>query len=441
VAADSSSPITLTAESAGSGEAGPLRLLVVDGPDRGAHLDLAPGVYRIGKGTEAQLTLTDPLVSREHLLVHVSARGVQLRDLGSKNGSFLGGTRLTQATLAPGTIVQLGTTKLRLVSVHAPPPPRASEATRFGALHGGSLAMRQVFAQLEAVAASRVHVLIEAETGCGKELTARALHTEGARASGPYVVCDLGATMGSLVESTLFGHVRGAITGATGDRPGAFVEADGGTIFLDEIGELPRDLQPRLLRVVETGQVKPVGADKYRDVDVRIVAATNRNLEEEVRAGRFREDLFYRLAVVRVRLPPLRERKEDIPHLVRLFLHGRGIELPPETLAVLGEYDWPGNVRELQNAMQRGLARRPGGGRLTPDLLGLDNSVGAALPWPGAGDKRSVLEIRDQLIAAWERAYLAQLLERCGGNVSRAAREGGLERAYLHRLLKRHNVR
>ena len=438
--ADSSSPITQTAVS-GSGGAGPLRLLVVDGPDRGAYLDLAPGVYRIGKGADVQLVLSDPLVSREHLLVHVSAHGVHVRDLGSKNGSFLGGTRLTEATIAPGTIVQIGSSKLRLASVHAPPPPRASEATRFGELHGWSFAMRQVFAQLEAVAATRAHVLIEAETGCGKELTARAIHTEGARANGPYVVCDLGATTGTLVESMLFGHVRGAFTGASTNRPGEFVEADGGTIFLDEIGELPRDLQPRLLRAVESGQVKPVGADKYRDVDVRVIAATNRNLEEEVRAGRFREDLFYRLAVVRVRLPPLRERKEDIPHLARLFLADRGIELPPETLAVLGEYDWPGNVRELQNAMQRGLARLPGGGRLTPDLLGIDGVVGAALPWPGPDDKRSVLEIRDELIAAWERAYLAQLLERCGGNVSRAAREGGLERAYLHRLLKRHNVR
>jgi DNA-binding NtrC family response regulator len=436
VAVDSTSPITSTAASSGRPpDATPLRLWVVDGPDRGAHLDLAPGVYRVGKGAEVQLALNDPQVSREHLLVHVSPAGVLVRDLGSKNGSFVGGARLTEATLAIGATVQVGVTRLRLAPARAAGP--ASDATRFGELHGGSPSMRAVFALLEAAAPTSAHVLIEGETGCGKDLAAQALHAHGPRADRPFVVADLAGTAASLIESELFGHAKGAFTGASAARAGAFAEADGGTIFLDEIGELDRELQPRLLRVLEDGKVKPVGGDRYRAVDVRVIAATNRDLEEEVRAGRFREDLFYRLAVVRVRLPPLRERKDDVAPLARRFLDGRAVELPPETLAVLEAYDWPGNVRELRNAIARGLARLPDGGRLTPALLGIDD---LGLPWPAADDRRSVLEMRDALIAAWERSYLERLLERCEGNVSRAAREGGLERAYLHRLLKRHGV-
>jgi two-component system, NtrC family, nitrogen regulation response regulator GlnG len=430
--------VTLTQHVRGSTN-GSLRLAVVDGPDRGKSLDLTAGAIRIGKSPESHLVLTDARVSRDHLIITVTDSDVIVRDLGSKNGTYLGGAKIQEAILLPGAMVQVGDTRLRLMSAIQSTKRAASDATSFGALTGASLAMREMYALLEAVAATNVSVLIEAETGCGKELCARAIHDRSARAEQPYIVCDLAGTSPSLLESELFGHVRGAFTGAAAARDGLFAEADGGTLFIDELGELDLALQPRLLRAIEARQVKAVGGNDYRDLDIRIIAATNRNLEEEVAGGRFREDLFHRLAVIRVRIPPLRERKEDLPELVRAFLGDRPIELPLETLEVLLAYDWPGNVRELRNVVERGAARTPDGGVLSAELLGIEGAT-AADELPRAAGNESFTQMRDRLIDVWERQALHQLMERCDGNVSRAAREGGLDRAYLHRLLKRHNL-
>ena len=305
--------------------------------------------------------------------------------------------------------------------------------------------MREVFAVLELVSQSDVAVLIEGETGTGKELCAEAIHSAGTRARQPFVNCDLAGVSRSLIESELFGHVRGSFTGADRDRVGAFEAAHGGSIFIDEVGELELEAQPRLLRALEQRKIKPVGAPHYRDVDVRVIAATNRDLREEVKAGRFREDLYHRLAVVKVTLPTLRDRKDDIPFLVGRFLEGRDITVLPETIALLGDYDWPGNVRELQNVIDRGTSLMGTSRELSPSLLGLE----APPPSPGGGappagwatlGQEGFRDAKERLIAAWESDYVAQLLRRAGGNVSRAAREGGIDRVYLHRLMKKHGI-
>ncbi len=299
-----------------------MQLLVLSGPDQGKRLDLEQGSYIVGKAPGCALVLHDSQVSRQHLEVLVAPEGVLVRDLGSTNGSFYGGARFTELTVGAGAVISIGASELKLsppVRAHAILP---SAADHFGQLYGRSLRMREVFAVLELVAQSDVAVLIQGETGTGKELCAEAIARahNAPRAGSPFVVCDLAGVSRSVIESELFGHVRGSFTGADRDRDGAFTQAHRGTIFIDEVGELELEQQPRLLRAIAQRKVKPVGAGHYRDVDVRVIAATNRDLREEVKAGRFREDLFHRLAVVEVRLPPLRERKEDVAFLVERFL-------------------------------------------------------------------------------------------------------------------------
>ena len=419
-----------------------LRILVLSGPDQGKQLVLERGTYLVGKAPGCDLVLSDGAVSRQHLELQVTESGVLIKDLGSTNGSFFGGARFSQVTVGPGAVIAIGGTELKLATVERSHPILPSASDRFGGLLGPSLAMREVFAVLELIAQSDVAVLIEGETGTGKELCAEAIRAAGPRAKGPMVICDLAGVSRSLIESELFGHVRGAFTGADRDRQGAFEQAHGGTIFIDEIGELELDMQPRLLRALESRKIKPVGATQYRDVDVRVIAATNRDLREEVKAGRFRDDLYHRLAVVRVTLPPLRERKLDVPALVEHFLAGKDVVVPPETLALFTEYDWPGNVRELKNVIDRGLSLMGASRVLEPALLGLEPvpaATGGTPLWPTVGNE-GFREAKERLIASWERDYVTQLLRRAGGNVSRAAREGGLDRVYLHRLIKKYNI-
>jgi DNA-binding NtrC family response regulator len=411
-----------------------IRVIVLSGPERGTTVELGAGRHRVGKAPDCQLVLTDGLVSRHHLEIELNSEGVTVRDLGSKNGTLYQGARIVEMAVGPGAVLQLGATELKLSLVAASAPLLPSSADHFGALRGGSLAMRQIYAVLERVAASNVNVLIEGETGTGKELCAAAIHGESARAQAPFVICDLGGVTRSLMESELFGHIKGAFTGADRERKGAFVEAHQGSLFLDEVGELELDFQPRLLRAIESRKVKPVGGTGWREVDVRIIAASNRNLAEEVRAGRFRADLYHRLSVVRVVLPPLRERREDLPALCEQLLLGRGVELAPATAALLAEYDWPGNVRELRNVLERALSLLGGARIIQPWMLGLDGTAASE------ESSSNFKQAKERLILGWERNYLTRLLERTRGNITRAAREGGVDRAYLHRLLKKHGM-
>jgi two-component system response regulator GlrR len=335
-------------------------------------------------------------------------------------------------------VLTLGGTQLRFqLSTGALRRP-ISDRDRFGRMVGRSGAMRAVFALLEQAASSDATVLIEGETGTGKEATAEAIHRESERRDGPFIVVDCGAIPPQLLESELFGHERGSFTGAVTSRRGAFQAANGGTIFLDEIGELALDLQPKLLRALERREVKPVGATHYTPIDVRVLAATNRNLREEVTARRFRSDLYYRVAVLRVRLPPLRERHEDLGPLIEHMLETMGAAARPQAQALRTEafmkevlrHKWPGNVRELRNYLERCM--------LFEEPVPLTESqVGA----PVAALGGTFSEARQRALDAFERTYLQQLLAKHAGKVSAAAPEAGVDRVYLYRLLRKHQLK
>jgi DNA-binding NtrC family response regulator len=424
------------------------KLVVLAGPDEGREAPL-DGPVRVGTAPDNDWQLTDQHVSRHHAAFAIAAGRVVVKDLGSLNGSFLDGSRVMEAEVPLGAAVRLGPHTVVTVQPRwhvREVPPSTKQA--FGSLLGRGVAMREVFAILERVAPTDVPVLIEGETGTGKEVTARSIHDASPRAGGPYVVFDCGAVPRELAESELFGHKRGAFSGAVADRAGAFQRAHGGTIFLDEIGELPLELQPKLLRVLETHEVRAVGDDVVRKVDVRLLAATNRDLHAEARRGRFREDLLYRLDVVRMRLPPLRHRPDDIPLLVAKLLEGRIDPVEPpdgENLQRLMAYAWPGNVRELRNVLTRAAAlaaRQPG---VPPRFSELVFNLGPAASspasfgpsFPGVTSPVPYKVAKEQLLASFERAYVEALLARHGGNMSKAAEAAGLSRKHLYELVRR----
>jgi DNA-binding NtrC family response regulator len=316
---------------------------------------------------------------------------------------------------------------------------------RFGALLGGSIAMRQVFAVLERASKGSAPVLFLGESGTGKELMARGVHDASPRRDAPFVVFDCGASTDALIESDLFGHVKGSFTGAVADRQGAFAAANGGTLFLDEIGDLPVALQPKLLRMLEAGEVVALGSRKPERYDVRIVAATHRDVFGEVARGGFRGDLYYRLAVVEVQVPPLRQRLGDLASLIAMFLERAGspqlaAQVGGAALERLQRYHWPGNVRELRNVITRAVA-----------LAGPDDDfqslpfvlrpTAAAPEVPTARADRPFHEAKDEVVMRFEREYLTDLLQRASGNVSQAARLAGLERKFLYKLLERSGLR
>ena len=429
------------------GGGGPVRvtakLVVLSGPDEGLERPL-DGAVRVGSDPACRVPLTDPAVSRHHVEVRLAGGQIVVRDLGSRNGTFLGSTRIVEAAVPLGAVLTLGNTSLAIhprLYVREVPP---STASRFGELYGDSVAMRQLFAVLERVAPSDVTVLVEGESGTGKELAARSLHRASARAAGPYVVFDCASIPRDLAESELFGHRRGAFSGAVEDRAGAFARAHGGTICLDEIGELPLELQPKLLRVLETGEARAVGEDMPRKVDVRIVASTNRELGAEARRGRFRPDLYYRLEVVKVRMPPLRARPEDIAGLAAHLLRGRlapGDVIGGDNLARLVAYCFPGNVRELRNVLDRAVALAPALPRFAELVLNLGPASASPLTigptYPGLEGDLSYKVAKRQLLAGFDRLYVESLLERHGGNVSRAADAAELSRKALYDLIAR----
>jgi DNA-binding NtrC family response regulator len=417
------------------------RLRVIEGPDKGKQQASEGAELAVGTDPGNQLVLTDPTVSRHHCVVVATPDGFQLRDLDSTNGTTIAGCRIGWAYLTPGTVVGLGASQLRFESLGTQIREPLSRDPGFGRAIGRSVEMGRIFAILPRIAGSNSTVLIEGETGTGKGLLARSLHEASPRAPGPFVVVDCGAIPPSLIESELFGHDRGAFTGAHAARPGAFEAAQGGTVFLDEISELPLEMQPKLLRVLEERTVKRIGSTQPIRLDLRIVAATNQELRKAVNRGTFRADLYYRLNTVRLRLPPLRERAEDIPMLVEHFYRqfaGDDAGAPPtEMVEALNRHDWPGNVRELRSAVERAV------------LMG-DAAAALALAEP-AGEPRGAQEPTDESLsfrvakeratARWEWQYLSELVRRAGGNLSRAAREARMDRGHLRELLARHKIR
>ena len=367
-----------------------------------------------------------------------------VRDLGSRNGTWVDGLSVTELRAPPGTAIRLGRTVVELLPAEQEVEVAPSQASSFGELRGASEAMRRVYAVLERASVSDVPVLLLGESGTGKELAARAIHAASPRAKGPFVVFDCGAASESLVESELFGHKKGAFTGAQSERQGAFALAHKGTLFLDEIGDLPLALQPKLLRLLERGEVTPLGAKKPERYDVRFVAATHRDLETMAEDQTFRADLFYRLAVVEVHLPALRERRDDVAELVRGFLRSRGApdgDVDGADLERLMRHTWPGNVRELKNVVARAVALADPGATFAKMSFRLRASAAAPLEPSALGDlDRPYHEAKDDLLLRFDRAYVTELLRRAHGNVSEAARIAGLERKHLYKVLERAGI-
>jgi DNA-binding NtrC family response regulator len=424
-----------------------LKLVVVSGPDEGREAPLE-AYAEVGADAASALVLTDPAVSRKHMAIENAGGRIVVRDLGSRNGVFLGGTRIREAEVPLGAVLVVGDSAIAIQARWYTREIAPSAARAFGELIGESVAMREVFAILERVAPSNATVLVEGESGTGKELVARSIHAASPRASGPYVVFDCGSVPGELAESELFGHKKGAFSGAVSDRAGAFQRAHGGTLCLDELGELPLDLQPKLLRALESGEVRPVGDDAPRKVSVRVVASTNRELQAEVHRGRFRADLLYRLEVVRIRVPPLRSRPDDIPGLVRHLLRDRlapGDRVEGPNLQALVGYSWPGNVRELRNVLERAITLGQAPGAPPPPFASLVFNLGPASTapatiggeFPGISPLLPYKEAKAQLVHAFEQAYVTAVMKRFKNDTLAASQAAGLSRKHLYELLRR----
>ncbi|MBI5517753.1 MAG: sigma 54-dependent Fis family transcriptional regulator [Deltaproteobacteria bacterium] len=424
--------------------------MVLGGPDQGAVWEGLQDEALLGTDPSSDLCLTDPTVAPTHCQVQRTAGGLRVLDLGG--AVYHRAVRVHDVIGRSPLDLTLGGSCVRAELVPLAVEHRLSPRIRFGRLEGASDAMRELFAVLERLAGADVPVLLEGETGTGKDLAAQALHQNSARASGPFVALDCGASPKGLIESELFGHEKGAFTDAVQERRGALRAADRGTLLLDEVGELPLELQSRLLRVLETRKVRAVGSDRFQTVDVRVLAATGRNMIQEVRAGRFRSDLYYRLAVAVVKLPPLRARLEDLPLLVTSVLEelnrrrlSRGLPryplLPAAAMDFLLHHDYPGNVRELRNCVER-LA-----------VLGLDepevpgDPEGPSAPVPGAPEEGMVRtdlpfhSAKELWHDAFEKAYLTSLLAAHRDNISAVAKASGVHRRHLQRLMLKHHLR
>ncbi len=421
-----------------------IRVEVIEGVDRGVHA--IGDRVAIGTAEGNDLRLTDPRVSRFHVELGAAGASVRVRDLGSTNGTRLGAVMIERGEIALGSLVgaslEIGATKLRISDAELTSVETTVEP-RFGPLLGRSPMMRRLMARLDKVAASETSVLLVGESGTGKELAAQAIHERSARAREPFVVVDCGAIAPTLVASELFGHERGSFTGAERTSHGAFERAARGTLFIDEVGELPLALQTTLLGVLERKRYRRVGGDRDLTSDARVIAATNRDLRAEVNAGRFRLDLYHRLAVVTLDLPPLRDRSEDLPLLVEHFLRELGSSAEVEdvfdadAIAELERHAFPGNVRELKNLVEATLTLGE-----APSLTSRPAEA-AAIP-DDVTDARLDLPFRDakrEIVDAFERRYLTRWLDRTGGNVAKVARESGLDRSYVTDLVRKHGLK
>jgi DNA-binding NtrC family response regulator len=416
---------------------------VVDGPDRGSHWEGEQGT--LGKAKDNALVLGDETVSGYHVRVAVVAEGIRVTDLGSTNGTFVGDVRIVEGVVPAGSTLKLGRTSV-MIGRGLPAIVELHDEDRLGPLRGQTQAMRRLMNQVRRAAQSNVAVLLIGESGTGKELLARALHDASPRAQAPFVTIDCGSITPTLVASELFGHEKGAFTGAIQTKKGAFEEADSGTIFLDEVGELPADLQANLLGALERRRFCRVGGRKEISVDVRVVAATNRDLRADVNGGHFRLDLYYRLAVVTLEVPPLRERPNDIPLLAEHFAREEGFTGPlgtliaDEKMAELLRYRWPGNVRELRNFVQATVAMGEAPLPIGEDVASEPEVDALRRGFTGLLDK-PYGDARNAVVREFELHYVEQLMKRANGNVAQAARDAHMARSNLNELLRRHRIR
>ncbi len=430
------------------------KLVVTKGAQRGTEFVIGGDVIRVGKAGENDLVIADETVSRVHFEIVRDGKGYLVRDLNSTNGTFLDGAEIKEAYIRAGSVVGAGAIELKFTPFEERIEILPSEHEVLGEMVGRSTAMREIFGLIERIAPTDATVLIEGETGTGKDMVARTLHQLSKRAAAPFIVVDCGAVAGTLIESELFGHEKGSFTGAVAARQGAFELASGGTVFLDELGELSLDLQPKLLRVLEQRELRRVGGSKTLKVDLRVIAATRKDLRSEVEKGKFREDLYFRLNVVPITAPPLRDRREDIPRLLDHFLTKMSPpgapmpELSDATRAALYAHDWPGNVRELRNVIERALALGTDPGAMVAPLgaepfaragMGLAATSGAADPMEFQAGM-SFRDTKEKWNEVFERRYLTWLLKRADGNISKAARDADMDRKYLHKLLRKYEI-
>ncbi len=451
-------------------------LAVEPDPAEGRHQRLErtfdQATVTIGAMDDNDVVVVDATVSRYHCRILQEDASYVVQDLGSTNGTFINDVRVREGYLSPGCELRLGNCRIAFNAVNEQVEVTASPLERCGGIIGRNIRMREIFGVIEKISPTGATVVIEGETGTGKEVVAQEIHKQSRRGTRPFIVFDCGAVPESLIESELFGHEKGSITGAIKTRQGRFEMAQGGTIFLDELGELSIDLQPKLLRVLEQREVRRVGASKSIPIDVRVIAATNRVLEDEVRAGRFREDLFYRLSVVRVMLPPLRERTEDVPLLVRHFLSNANYNrdsfgkqkihhISPAAMRLLESYPWPGNIRELVNVIERACSFADGDNIDIEDLpealiaqfhgpstfiqhhTPYPNSSGGIpgpFPDPSALRDMTFKDAKEEWISTFERDYILALLARNDNNISHAAREAEIDRKYFRKLMKKYDI-
>jgi transcriptional regulator with GAF, ATPase, and Fis domain len=408
-------------------------------------------VVTIGAMDDNDLTVNEETVSRYHCKVVQEEDGYVLADLGSTNGTFINRVRIREAYLKSGCTVQLGKVEMKFYFADEKVPIVPSKKERLGSLIGRNVKMREIYGIIEKIAPVGTTVVIEGETGTGKEVVAQTIHQLSPRASGPMMIFDCGAVPENLIESELFGHEKGSFTGAIMTRQGLFEMAHGGSLFLDELGELNLDLQPKLLRALEQREIRRVGSSKPIKVDVRVIAATNRNLEEEVRSGRFRQDLYYRLSVVRICLPPLRERPEDIPLLVDHFLKSHTFNRLPdgtyktdgieqEALDLLAGYRWPGNVRELLNVIERAVSFADGPLIRPRDLPDQIRLTGTSAGVEAVTGEVTFKEAKERWVSSFERDYIMALLKKNEGNISHAAREADIDRKYFRKLMRKYGI-
>ncbi len=409
----------------------------------------------IGRNPACQVVVDDGKVSAVHVEFIATAEGVRVRDLGSRNGTFVGTVRIGEVTVTGPCVVRVGATNVQFELVR-PETITVPAIPAFGPLVGQSESMRTIFDRLQRIAATDLTLLICGETGTGKELAAQSVHNASKRVDKPFVVVDCGSIPPTLAEATLFGHERGAFTGAIDRHNSPFQDADGGTIFLDELGELPLDVQPKLLRALAERRIKSVGGSAYKPFDVRVIAATRRDLVRAVNAGGFRSDLYFRVAQVKIELPALRSRVEDIPNLVRSMLRDLGDEgayqrVSNAQLERLMRYDFPGNVRDLRNAVQVAFALSdPHGDLDIASHLGAlaDGGVPREDGAGGGGGAGSYLQFsklpfqdaKREVLARFSQDYFVHLAEESAGNVSEMARRAGMERAHVRTYLKRHKI-
>jgi two-component system, NtrC family, response regulator HydG len=421
-------------------------LLVDGGPDQGSRFVVHPSTPSrtlVGTSPACSLRLTDRSVSRRHAALDVAGNRLKLTDVDSTNGTFVNGIAIVECYLDGGEFVRVGSTLLHVQRVDETVAEPLSARTCFGKMQGASEQMRRLYPLCEKLARSDVPVVIEGQTGTGKEVLAESLHEMGPRANGPFVVFDCTTVPASLAESELFGHEKGAFTGAVSAHKGLFEQAHEGTLLIDEIGDLDLQHQPKLLRAIQRNEIKRVGGSKLIKVDVRVLAATRRDLDREVQSGRFRDDLFFRLNVGRIELPPLSQRQGDVALLTRYFWEQFGAQrpVPQRMIEQFEAYDWPGNVRELYNAVSQyhalgDLARFDRAPRSTlPD--GVPSPSQSEIVAEVLGLRLPLTEARQRVIADFEQRYLEHMLDAHGGNVTHAAAAAGVGRRYFHALIAR----